>query len=186
MREPDEKEICKKLLGRKLRAANLPPIASGIYALFLEKHDKLPMLSSRADGLLYIGMTTDDSGARNHFEVASSGFSSPRRSLGALLKGDLQLTAIPRSNGATRTNWTNYRFSDEGEARLTRWMTKHLRANHVPIAAGKTTIEHIEKHLIRDLTPALNLRGVPKSANRHKIEEMRRLCREEAKSGTFR
>lgn len=78
--------------------------AAGIYAYFIERPDELRPISVPADGLLYIGMTNSSLDARCHFEHVHSGFSSLRRSLGAILKSQLQLRALPRSPGASRSS----------------------------------------------------------------------------------
>lgn len=174
-------DLAERLVLRKWKANELPPIMAGIYTLFLDRQDALPMLELRDDGFLYVGMTTDDTGARNHFEHKNSGFSSPRRSLGALLKEELRLTAIPRGTGQSRRNWTNYRFSHEGESRLTAWMWENLRTNHVPLACDEEEIERIEKQLIKALAPPLNINGAPRGANRSLLERLRSACRDEAR-----
>ncbi|MDP3263355.1 MAG: hypothetical protein U1E06_11955 [Tabrizicola sp.] len=78
--------------------------SSGIYALFLES-GSLRGIEPSADGLLYIGKTGSSLTARNHFLHPSSGFSTLRRSLGAILKADLDLTAIPRSPASNRSHF---------------------------------------------------------------------------------
>jgi hypothetical protein len=142
----------------------------------------LPMLELRSDGLLYIGMTADETGGRDHFEHSNSGFSSPRRSLGALLKEQLRLSPIPRGHGPSSRNWTNYRFSDEHEASLTRWMSDNLLTNRVAFTDDKKEIERIESQLINSLTPALNVKGVPESSNQILLKRLRCICREEARA----
>jgi hypothetical protein len=89
-------------------------------------------------------MTADAAGNRNHFELHDSGWSSPRRSLGALLKDELELTAIPRSDGSC----TDYRFTEEDEATLTAWMKRNLLMSHVPLGEDKASIKEKEDKLI--------------------------------------
>lgn len=178
-----------KRLWRQLKAGRRPPppageaIRPGVYALFLNKPKALPGLDSGDEGLIYVGMTADIAGGRNHFDppTGHSGFSSPRRSLGALLK-KLKLRAIPRSAGASSTNWTSYRFSDEGEVALSRWMRSHLSMSHVCLPGGKKHIERNEKQLIAYLKPPLNLTGFPDGSARKMLRQLRKACREEARA----
>jgi hypothetical protein len=174
----DVDELARKLSRRKGRSAANRPISTGIYALFANKRNILRAIHLGRTGLLYIGMTADPAGERNHFAHAHSGFSSPRRTLGALLKDVLNLRAIPRSRGPSRTNWSNYRFSDAGEAALTRWMRQNLSMSHVRMAASKAAIKTVEKRLIARLKPPLNLKGMTGSETHRVLSELRRLCRD--------
>ena len=99
--------------GRRWNAdevSDIPESAIGLYALFL-KDDRsiaIPLDESR---LIYIGMTESSFEERNHFLRGDSSFSSPRRSLGALLKSEgSQTSAI-----CSAERWTK-RF--EGSAEL--------------------------------------------------------------------
>jgi len=104
-----------------VRASDLPAISGpGVYGICLSNPDRLPPIAAGKYGLLYVGMTEQGLDARNHFAHSHSGFSTFRRSLGAILKSDLDLTAFPRSSGTSKSNVTNYRFSDVGEQALTR------------------------------------------------------------------
>lgn len=87
-------------------------------------------------GLLYVGMTDQGLDARNHFQHLHSGFSTLRRSLGALLKEALRLRAIPRGSGSIKSNVRNYRFTDEGERALSDWMNRHLLLSQVRFQPG--------------------------------------------------
>jgi len=61
-----------------------------------------------------------------HFTSQKTGFSTLRRSVDALLKDELQSTAIPRGTGSSKSNYQNYRFTDAGEEKLTTWMESNL------------------------------------------------------------
>lgn len=96
-----------------------PSQERGVYAFYLSSdRSQLQLLQLDENGLLYIGMTEDSFQARNHFTHTHSGFSTFRRSLGALLKEDLGLRAQPRSGGSSPNNIDCYRFHPEGEAAL--------------------------------------------------------------------
>src|SRR5271157_4746566 len=102
--------VWKRLLKTKCGATCLPN-KPGVYALFLKSPSALPGIEvSSADSPLYIGMTRSSLNLRDHFGHQHSGFSTLRRSLGAILKQQLKLRAIPRAKGSSRSNVTNYRF----------------------------------------------------------------------------
>ena len=179
-----------KRLTRALKASARVPagarsaVPPGVYALFLRHPKALPGFIAGDDALLYVGMTMDADGKRNHFDPSTghSGFSSPRRSLGAVLKEHLGLHAIPRSADVSSTNRSHYRFSDEGEAALSRWMRRNLAMTHVPLPADRTRIQRVEKQLIAYLKPPLNLTGFPGGATRRKLKQLRKICIDEARS----
>lgn len=77
--------------------------------------------------------------ARDHVGCDHSGGSTLRRSLGALLKDQLQPRLSPkrRAPGDSPQNWRCYRFQDEGETALTRWMKDKLRTNFLPLDGAR-------------------------------------------------
>jgi hypothetical protein len=144
----------EKLLSQRYRAGDIPPFDEpGVYALFLINRTALPGLAVESE-VLYVGMTESSLEVRNHFSHSNSGFSSPRRTLGALLKEKLKLKALPRASGPSITNVKNYRFSDDGEERLTAWMYSYLTYGLCPVGAD---VREIEGRLIKELEPPLNL-----------------------------
>jgi hypothetical protein len=110
--------------------------------------------------------------------AAGSGFSTLRRSLGALLKDELKLTAQPRGPGSSEQNLRCYRFDDPGEQRLTDWMRRHLRiavATH-PAPAP----EQVEAELIALAQPPLNLTGWP-NPHAKELKALRKSCADAAR-----
>jgi hypothetical protein len=99
-----------------------------------------------------------------------------RRSVGALLKDELLLAARPRGTGTSKTNYTNYRFDEEGERRLTDWMREHLRVAAYAIA----NVPKVESELIGLACPPLNLTGWD-NPDRAEIKRLRKQCAEEAR-----
>ena len=59
---------------------------AGIYAFFLTDPALLHGIHIETSGPLYLGKTESSLDARNHFTHKHSGFSTLRRSLGAILK----------------------------------------------------------------------------------------------------
>ena len=147
----------------------------GVYAIFAGVRDCLPGIVLPESGLVYIGLSSNLA-ERNHFQAKYSGFSSPRRSLGAILKSDLSLSAEPRT-GPSQANYKNYRFAGDGEKRLTAWMRQNLRYSVHPYEGD---LNALEKRLIVENEPPLNLIKWPNPQKPH-IENLGRACRLEAK-----
>jgi hypothetical protein len=97
------KSIAEELLAAPEYAADEVPICNGIglYGLVLRDHAALAEINVEKHNILYIGMTESTLMGRNHFLHLDSSFSTLRRSLGALLKTELKLLAIPRGAGRT-------------------------------------------------------------------------------------
>jgi hypothetical protein len=174
--ELDVEQIAQQLLARSEQPDGIV-ITPGVYALFLNDPRAFSTLGVDKNGLLYIGMTADNTGARDHFDppTGHSGFSSPRRSIGALLKHELQLRACPGAD-----NFGDFRFADGGELALTEWMKSHLRMNLVPIPRDRAKIEQVERRLIANLKPPLNLKGWSNPQART-LNVLRKICRDEAR-----
>lgn len=156
--------------------------SSGVYALFLYTSPSLGAFQAGRDGLVYIGKTSDleQRNLRTHFFSKNSGFSSPRRSLGAILKSQLELTAQQRSPGMSDTNFTNYAFAPGGEERLSRWMEANLLVSTVVLPAGEETV--MEEKMLRIERPVLNLTGC-ENPHRQVIMSLRKNCANQARRG---
>ena len=166
----DAERIWGELLAIRRRADLVPAISlPGVYALFLYG-GALGEISAAENGLLYIGMTDSSLEVRNHFTHKDSGFSTLRRSLGAILRTDLGLVPIPRSPGSSAAH---FKFAPDGETRLTEWMVANLDCAFVAMPGDRHSLE---KRLILDRQPPLNLTGWP-NPQRTDIKAMRALCR---------
>lgn len=175
----DFEAIKAELLGPRHRPGEIPRVNSpGLYALFLESQAALPGLAIAPSGLLYIGKTGSSLHKRNHFLHPHSAASSPRRSLGALLKQQLGLQALPRGQGRSGKNFTHYRFSKTDEEKLKKWMHNHLTYTYALMSVIKN-IKHMEKCLIAELFPPLNLTDWLNPRKQY-IEELRAVCCDEA------
>lgn len=167
-----------ELLERRFRPNEIPVHnGPGVYAFFVDEPAALPVICIPASGLLYLGMTASSLEVRNHFKHQHSGFSTLRRSLGAMLKLELQLQTLPRAPGALNTNVTSYRFQEEGEQRLMQWMAQRLTYGCVPLDQDVRAVEGL---LILRLEPPLNLNGWS-NPDRHVLMALRAACRDEAK-----
>ena len=169
--EKDRTSIWSEMLANRCHPEAAPAISlPGLYALFLNSGGFLGVILPAADGLLYVGMTDSSLEARNHFKHKSSGFSTLRRSLGAILRADLGLVPIPRSPGSTRAH---FKFDEDGEQRLSEWMAAHLDYAFVTVEGDRRTLE---KQLILDRQPPLNLTDWRNPQSRN-IKSLRALCR---------
>lgn len=176
---PSTKAALIALMGKRYSAADIPVMNSpGLYAFFIDNTFHLLPVKIPDNGLVHVGMTEDNLDARNHFFHASSGFSTLRRSLGAILKTQLSLQAIPRGTGDSFTNCRNYKFTPEGEERLSEWMKQHLTCSY--FATGES-VDLLEVDVIRTLMPPLNLTHW-KNKQAPFIKKLRKECVREAES----
>jgi len=172
-------EVVKNLQNSRSKPSSLiPPESPGIYAIFLRDLDQIGWFPSKAGEVVYIG-TSGNLKQREfdtHFSPGKSGFSTLRRSLGAILKNELQLQCWPRSPGPSKTNVTNYKFDEAGEQRLTLWMAENLDIGICPVESG---MEELEKGAVEEMSPILNLKGWD-NPNRAALKELRAICKLEA------
>jgi hypothetical protein len=150
----------------------------GVYALFLATRGALPGIAEPGSGALYIGSSSNLAQREfdTHFAAGETGFSTVRRSLGALLRDELNLKPRPRGTGTSKTNYTNYRFDEAGERRLSEWMRERLR---VAVHAVSNPPE-VEAELIGLAHPPLNLTGWP-NPERAEIKRARKQCADAAR-----
>jgi hypothetical protein len=181
----DVSQVRSELLAKRFRIGEAPRHSSGIYAFFLIDPSSLTPLTSAQGGLLYVGMTCPEKtrSVRDHIECSHSGGSTVRRSLGALLRDNLQppLKPIPRALRLDPKNWQNYRFQDEGEVALTRWMKAHLQMTFVRLDETRRDMKECEQSLIGELGPPLNLTDWP-NPQAVEIERLRGQCAQQARA----
>lgn len=170
--------VYEELKATSARPGDVPVVAGpGVYALFAREADcLLPEIVLAGDGLLYMGKS-GNLRQRNHFAAEHSGFSSLRRSLGAILKTRLGLTAIPRAPGSSETNVRNFRFAGDGERQLSAWMRQYLE---YAVFAFHGELQPLEAKIIKAYRPPLNLTGWPNPLEKV-IRRLRSECRAEAK-----
>ena len=165
---------------RVLLHADLPSVP-GCYALVADPAalEELGLGAGTNPTVLYVGKSEDSVRSRvsrTHLLKDRTGSSTLRRSIGALLREDLDLHPQPRSSKRSLRDLTNYKFDPAGEARLTDWIGTNLRVVGiaVPDPAAK------ESKLIIRHCPPLNLTGW---ANPHAtmIKSERRRCAELAR-----
>jgi len=151
------------------------PTSPCVYAVYLREPDALAPIKTISSGLLYLGRTRSSLKGRDHLCYRPTSSFSLRQTLGAVLKRELGLQAIPRRGGATAKDSSDYEFTISGEQRLTDWMVEHL-------TYGFAAVQHFVQDmapLLTSLHPALNLTGW-KNPQRPLLDKLRRACREEA------
>lgn len=158
----------------ELSVSNCP----GVYALFLKCPDSLTHFEVPISDPLYIGMSSNLAKRefKTHFCSGRTGASTLRRSIGAILKQHLNLTAIPRGAGHSAPDFTKFCFDPEGEDRLTEWMQSNLMISVQPHSDYVT----IERELIRELKPTLNL-TCWRNPSRRIIKTLRKVCADQAR-----
>lgn len=154
--------------------------APGVYGWFMAPGVGLGPISNPAGGAVYIGRSSNLAQREfdTHFAAGKTGFSTLRRSLGAILKQELGLRSRPRGTGTSKTNYTNYRFDDAGEGRLSNWIVENLRVGtHV---LDLDSLKTNEGALIALACPPLNLTGWANPESQF-IRELRKACADEAR-----
>ncbi|RQD67354.1 MAG: hypothetical protein D5S00_10375 [Tindallia sp. MSAO_Bac2] len=87
-----------------------------------------------------------------------TGSSTVRRSLGALLKGELALKPIPRNmTDYSKRRLSFFRFDDESEDKLTRWMKRNLSIAFHVYLGNKGELALLETELIKATILSLNI-----------------------------
>lgn len=151
---------------------------SGVYTIRLISPGLLAPFMEGSGGLIYCGMSANLALREfdTHFNSSQTGFSTLRRSLGAILKTELALSVQPRGTGKSKSCFTNYRFDPAGEERLSDWMRAHLRVRAWATSQHKA----LEAALKLRLRPLLNL----ESWNPHNtaIRALRKVCADEARA----
>lgn len=180
-------EVDEAALAAALRCLEAPckgislstPTLPGVYAVYIREPGKLAPVLEGIDDLIYIGLSTNLASREfdMHFSSNSTGVSTLRRSIGALLKGPLDLHAFPRSSGPSETNFRNYCFEPDGEERLTAWMREQLQVG----VHATPLYEALETALVRQLKPPLNLTKWP-NPYAAEIKRLRKVCADEARA----
>ena len=160
------------------------PKNSGIYAFYLSDNSTL-FEFGKGGQLIYVGIAKDsihDRDLNQHFKTGQTGRSTLRRSIGAILKSELNLTAIPRGTENDTKRFENYKFKDEQA--LSDWMSSHIQIGYwIPennISYSK--LREIEKSITIDLKPTLDLDIRTRRFNvyANKLEKLRNICKIEA------
>jgi len=160
----------------------------GIYAFRLAENIDLGIFG-KSGKIIYVGIAKDSLKNRDlnqHFKTGRTGSSTLRRSLGAILKTELTLRAIPRGNENDSKRFINYAFECNGDERLTKWMCASLKIGYWEDVnfLDYGSLRELEKNLIIEVKPTLDLDKRTKKYNvmSDKLDELRKICREESKN----
>lgn len=183
MTAEERAEIFRTMLRTRTPVDQLRQVGGpGVYAIFLEKDASVPGVTPGAEGLVYFAgaESLPEQIADLDFRTGKTGFSTLRQRLGALLKAELGLKAVPRGNAIKDRDPQFFKFQPGDEGRLTQWMMKSLR---VGVAAGSDLPDE-EKAFGAQFKPSLNT-DTWKNPIGAKIEKLVEACRAEAvKSGS--
>jgi hypothetical protein len=113
--------------------------------------------------------------SRNDFREDSS-FSTLRRSLGAILKEQLSLRAVPRGFIRSNEELSEYHFAAPGEENLSRWMERNLEYSYQEL---DDDIQGTLDALIGHYHPPLNL-AKWNNPLKTKLMRLRKACKDEA------
>lgn len=160
----------------------------GIYAiLFVGSH--FPLIEAaeyvRIRPIIYIGKTEKSQRARDlkqHFSNNGTGRSTLRRSLGAILREQLNLKPKPRKfSSVMNIDYNNYRFDETGEEKLTAWMYENLACSFYEMRDNSSDIEIFENEVIKDRVPILNIKNNMGNLFGEIVSEKRKICSELAR-----
>lgn len=169
-------------------APHVPPVA-GLYAIHATSAVWEEVGISHPGAVpLYVGKAESSLVARDlmdHFALdpsrpARTGQSTLRRSFAALLRQRLDLRAVPR-NPARPGHFSNFGLTVDGESRLSAWMRSRLSiAVWTMPSETQVPLRSVEKGVLWELAPPLNLTGVP--VVDRELKQKRALMAAEARS----
>ncbi len=139
------------------------PATPGLYAIYGNEAvwQQLRLGTPATDVPLYVGKAEDSLVKRDlatHFGNGRTGSSTLRRSFAALLREELELSAVPR-NPAKPSHFSNYGLIPTDDAKLTAWMRNWLQIA-VWSTDGSRPLAVIEAEVLRHWIPPLNIAGV--------------------------
>ena len=133
--------------------------------------------------VVYIGKSKPNSS--RHFQSGSTGTSTIRRSLAALLAHKLDLVPIPRSTDENDNDrYDNYMLDTESEDKLTEWMRANFTAAFHEVAEdiGEATL----KAMVQYSVPMFNFQNNPENKYGAEIKKYRKRLAEEARQNEMR
>lgn len=164
------------------------PTCPGIYAFMLKEKSNLNEFET-SNQVLYVGIAKQSLKKRDlgtHFRNTKTGISTLRRSIGAILKQEFNLTAFSRNGTNSKKEILNYKFNSDGEQLLTDWMTENLIVGYWKDqdSISYSKLRNLEEEVIKFLKPTLDLDKQTKRYNifADKLDGLRMICRTEASS----
>ena len=160
----------------------------GVYAFFVDSTNDLGKFG-QPDQIIYVGISEKNINIRDtesHLKTGQTGWSTLRRSLGAILKSKLNLTAQKRDKNPKKLRADKYKFDEPGEKKLTKWMEDNLRLGYWSTTnpMGRDKLRDEEEQVILQLKPTLDLDRRTKKYNplAEELDSLRKICRDEVKN----
>jgi GIY-YIG catalytic domain-containing protein len=185
---PDQltESACAALLGQRYSiddAVSHVPDEAGLYAVYAtpQAWQDLGLELDATLPAVYVGKaerSLSSRDVRTHFARGRTGSSTLRRSLAALLRDPLGLTAVPR-NTARPDSSANFGLRPDGEDRLSAWMHEHLSLATWVKPEG-ADLDAVETGVLRAWQPPLNLSKVATPSAR--LKAARRVMADEARA----
>lgn len=160
------------------------PSKPGLYAIYGDEvaWAQLRLGKPRPNAALYVGKAEGSLLSRDldyHFGDGRTGSSTVRRSFAALLRERLSLSAMPR-NPSKPGYFANYGLAPSDDAKLTAWMRERLQVAVWP-RSGTVPLEDIERAVLQQLNPPLNITGV-QHAHRASLQAARKIMADQARA----
>jgi hypothetical protein len=164
------------------------PQTTGFYAFYTIVNnifEGTALSDMKKETCIYVGIAKDETlnerVTKSHLKT--TGKSTLRRAIGAILIEKLGLEPIMRGKTATESNLSNFTFSKESEQRLTEFMFANLGVAFCSYSSIDVNLEDIEKEIIKEFRyPAFNVEYVKESKYKKVIQDARKNCRAIVKS----
>lgn len=161
------------------------PCELGIYTFFIGDTTDLGKFGKKGQ-VIYVGKAEERLSAREleqHLAEGETGWSTFRRSLGAILKTKLNLQAVRRDPYPKPLKPANYKFTDGGESSLSKWMLSHLEFGYWSAKKIDRDLESLEMEVMNALKPKLNIKHA-KAFNPfvNELKALRKICSDEVKN----
>lgn len=159
---------------------------SGLYCFFLKPGVSLNIFGS-SNQPLYAGLSINLNGRelKQHLKSGATGCSSFRRSVGAILKVELNLFAKKRDKNGKKNRADKYKFDIDGEIRLTNWIMQNTELGYWTLYSKMTRpeLKILENEIKKIILPSLDLERDTKHLNplAEQLDALRGICRLEIK-----
>jgi len=173
------KELFSKLCALDEKSIVGLDAQNGIYIVTYDGNELgFDLWGGQGPKVVYVGISKFNSS--RHFQSGSTGTSTLRRSLGALLQSRLDLVPVPRSTDILDNDrYNNYAFTPESEDKLTKWMRENFQVAFYE--TENENIEPLQKAMIAYHTPIFNFQNNPENKYGAQIKIWRKKCADEAK-----
>ncbi len=172
---------------KNLKNISSLPSKQGIFAFFINGCEDLSIFGKQGQ-IIYIGMSKknlSESYFEKHLKAGKTGWSTLRRSIGAILKSKLNLTAQKRDLDSKKLRADKYKYDSIGEDKLTIWMKENLKMGYwiTTESLSSEDLNDKKEKVILKLRPTLDLNKKTKQFNplAKELDRLRAICRNEVK-----